>query len=106
MERKIKKSIMSEKVFIVDEDKLDFVADIDDVDNIVMYRSSGNHWSENIKGEKVGEIADDGNEIHLTLGEHSLTLDYSELYELGLLLKLKERVDGHPNKNVKFLKEI
>jgi|688.fasta_scaffold11357_28 hypothetical protein len=72
-----------------------------------MKRSNNNMWSSHVRGEKIGEIKDDGSDIILMFaGRPDLKLDYSELFELKVILDYYYRSDTSAPVPVKFMKEL
>lgn len=72
-----------------------------------MKRSKNNMWSSHVRGEKIGEIKDDGNDITLSfIGRLDLKLDYNELFELKVMLDYYYKSDASLPVPVKFMKEI
>ncbi len=68
-----------------------------------MKRSNNSTWSSHVRGERIGEIKDDGNDITLMFQDRTdMKLDYSELFELKLMLDYYYKESKIP---VKFMKE-
>lgn len=57
-------------------------------DVIMLSHSNGSQWSESARGESVGSLYDDGNEISIRLSdrEEPIVLDYKQAAELQMLL--------------------
>jgi len=53
-----------------------------------LYHSNGSQWSKSARGEIVGSLYDDGNEVSITISdiEKPIVLDYKQVAELQVLL--------------------
>jgi hypothetical protein len=51
-----------------------------------MKRSNADSWADSSKGEKVAVLINNGNEAAVNIGGNTVVLDYSQLWELHILL--------------------
>jgi hypothetical protein len=51
-----------------------------------MKRSDSDCWADSSKGEKVAKLNNNGNEAAVNIGGTTVVLDYSQLWELQILL--------------------
>jgi hypothetical protein len=51
-----------------------------------MKRSNADVWASPSKGEKVAKLIDNGDEVTVSIGGATVMLDYSQLWELHILL--------------------
>jgi hypothetical protein len=72
----------------------------DEGDKITLFRSNNPTWTEQAKGEKILSLVNDGNEIKFDRKFKSL--DYSELFELRLLLNFEQQTDVCPINRKKY----
>tara|TARA_R110000772_G_scaffold17946_3_gene49965 strand:+ start:126322 stop:126612 length:291 start_codon:yes stop_codon:yes gene_type:complete len=82
------------KIYIVSEDKLEYVSEIGDK-KITLNHSEGEQWTEHTKGTRIGSIKDTGNGIKLRINGIKVYLDYSTFCDLYVLMDLKVRTDSN-----------
>ena len=66
----------------------------DEGEKITLFRSNNPMWTEQVKGEKIMSLINDGNKINFDRKFKSL--DYAELFELRLLLNFEQQTDDNP----------
>jgi hypothetical protein len=102
---------MSKKIYVITqepgEENISFIIKEkkdDDSEGFELKRSSSQVWSSHVRGEIVGEIKDNGNDITLTLDGKKYKLGYDDIFELKIM------IDFYYSKCVqipiKFMKEI
>ena len=57
-----------------------------------LFRSLSSEWAEHTRGEKVLRMTDSGNGI--TFDREMLSLDYSEMAELQIMLRFTHKIDN------------
>lgn len=60
----------------------------------ILFRSNGEHWSSDIRETEVLSILDTGDEFIFNNGSPKNKLDYSDAFELSILLKIISFNDG------------
>lgn len=94
----------NKKIHILCDDKHDYVANVND-EVIELNYSLEDSWSSHIKGTKIGNLEDNGNEIMIKFNDLDLKLDYSTFSELYLLCSLKVKEDKNLMGKIKYLEE-
>jgi hypothetical protein len=80
---------MKTKKVVLINDTVEYNITIKDVDpNTIhkMKRSNADVWASPSKGEKVAVLINNGNEAAVNIGGTTVVLDYSQLWELHILL--------------------
>lgn len=90
MKKKINNPITNQ-VWVINDYEEGFSHEYDlisDTDNDITYvhRSFNTEWEHSCRGEKVGYLKDDGNNVMLGLGGKEIFLDYAQLEVLTALI--------------------
>lgn len=55
-------------------------------DTTILKYSSNNSWYEHVKDTEAASLVDDGNGVKINLGNRKIKLDYTEAFEVLILL--------------------
>lgn len=97
---------MEDKIFILCDDRYDYVANVSGDYDIKLRHSNDENWTNTTRGSEIGNLTDDGDNIIINLGDKTMTLDYSEAYELFIMLDLKVKLDVDSFGVIDYLKKI
>ena len=80
---------MKTKKLVLINDTVEYVISVKDTSSNTVYRmkrSEADCWADSSKGEKVAKLNNNGNEAAVNIGGTTVVLDYSQLWELHILL--------------------
>ena len=83
-------------------DEIKYVSNIEG-DSIKLRRSKSSYWTDNVRGENIGNLIDTGDYINLEIGDVKLNLDYSEFSELFRLMELKVLTDDNLMSEIEYI---
>ena len=69
-------------------------------EEITLFRSNNSTWTEQAKGEKIMSLVNNGDGINFDRKFKSL--DYTELFELRLLLNFEQQIDNNSLNRKKY----
>lgn len=72
--------------------------------SVRLFHSRYGEWTDKCKGKLAARLLDDGNGVDLTLNGKQARLNYSELFELNLLLSEYSTTTGWPKPYPRSLK--
>ena len=72
----------------------------------ILFRSNGDHWSSNVRETEVLSILDTGNGFVFNHGRPKNKLDYSDAFELSILLKIISFNDAGSKIEISGKKEL
>lgn len=72
----------------------------------ILFRSNGEHWSSHVRETEVLSILDTGNGFVFNHGKPNKEMDYSEAFELSILLKIISFNDAGSKIEISGKKEL
>lgn len=77
-----------EAIFVEGIHDYDYVEEVTDLGVVhLLFRSNGEHWTSNCRGEEILSITDTGNGFVFNHSKPKKEMDYSYSLELSILLK-------------------
>jgi len=80
---------MKTKKVVLINDTVEYSISVKETGSNTLYkmkRSDADCWADSVKGEKVAKLVDNGNEVEFNIDNAIVILDYSQLWELHVLL--------------------
>lgn len=72
----------------------------------ILFRSNGEHWSSHVRETEVLSILDTGNGFVFNHGKPKKEMDYSEAFELSIILKIISFNDAGSKIEISGKKEL
>lgn len=85
--------------YIIQDENLEYVSKIID-ETITLRRSNSELWASSARGEAVFKLEDHGNGVKINGGNINLDLDYSQILQLHILLRLKFETDSNMSNEI------
>lgn len=75
------------QIFVEGQDnQLEHDYDLDNLDAIVLTRSNGLQWNEEVRNDELLKLIDDGNNVTISGLAKKITLDYEQVLQLLIIL--------------------